>query len=125
MPRKKQYQYDVSVTGDSPERLSRSRKKRDSAALQELGQELAALPIRELEQLDLSPDLLEACRALTRITAREAKRRQMQYIGRLMREEDDIERLRLAVEYFRDGRLPSEAAGGSAERQAQQHGLEA
>ncbi len=125
MPRKKQYQYDVSVTGGSPERLSRSRKKRDSAALQELGQELAALPIRELAKLDLSPDLLEACRALTRITAREAKRRQMQYIGRLMREEDDIERLRLAVEHFKDGRLPSEAAGGNAGGQAQQHGLEA
>ncbi len=107
MPRKKKYQFDSSSDLPEPERVSRSQRKRDSAALQELGQELSALPMSELEQLDLAPDLLTAFRELRRITSREAKRRQMQYIGRLMREEDDTKRLQEAVALFREGRLPS------------------
>ncbi len=119
MPRKHQYQYREDRQDDgAAARPSRSQKKRDSAALQDLGQDLAALPLRELAKLGLAPELLEAFRALGRITSREAKRRQMQYIGRLMREEEDIDRLRLAVECFRDGRLPSEAAIGAGEEPA-------
>lgn len=109
MPRKKKYQFDSESESDmqEQERVSRSQRKRDSAALQELGKDLSALPMSELEQLDLAPDLLTAFRELRRITSREAKRRQMQYIGRLMREEEDTERLQEAVALFREGRLPS------------------
>ena len=37
MPRKKQYQWDVETNGqEAPEQLSRSAKKRQSSALQDL-----------------------------------------------------------------------------------------
>ena len=108
MARKNRYQYDQDQDFSAPERVSRSQKKRESTALQELGASLAKLPLRELERLGISPDLLAAYRELSRITSREAKRRQMQYIGRLMREEDDTERLQEAVALFEEGRRPSD-----------------
>ena len=108
MARKNRYQYDQNQDFDTTERVSRSQKKRESTALQELGASLAKLPLRELERLGISPDLLAAYRELSRITSREAKRRQMQYIGRLMREEDDTERLQEAVALFEEGRRPSD-----------------
>ena len=48
MPRKKQYQWDVETNGqEAPEQLSRSAKKRQSSALQDLGAELTKLPVNE------------------------------------------------------------------------------
>ena len=54
MPRKKQYQWDVETNGqEAPEQLSRSAKKRQSSALQDLGAELTKLPVNELDRLCL------------------------------------------------------------------------
>ncbi len=108
MARKNRYQYDQDQDFDAPQRVSRSQKKRESTALQELGASLARLPLRELERLEISQDLLAAYRELGRITSREAKRRHMQYIGRLMREEENVERLEEAVALFEEGRRPSD-----------------
>ncbi len=71
----------------APDR-SRSQKKRESTAIQALGETLAneALPV--LRKMDLPPDLLEAIIECQSMRSHEAKRRQMQYIGRLMRECD-------------------------------------
>ncbi len=98
MPRKNRYQWDaeggVSAAQDKPLRKSRSQKKRESAALQELGEKLAKLPLRALEGFPLAPGLLSAFRELKTIRSNEARRRHFQYIGRLMREADspgDIE----------------------------------
>lgn len=86
MPRKKQYQWDAETSGqEAPEQLSRSAKKRQSSALQDLGAELTKLPVSELDRLPLTPDLLEALRLYARISNREGRRRQLQFIGRLMR----------------------------------------
>ena len=90
------------------ERPSRSQKKRDSTALQELGMELARLPLRELARLGISKALLEAFSDLASITSHEARRRQLQYVGRLMREEEDVQRLKDAVALFREGKRPSD-----------------
>ena len=68
---------------------SRSQKKRESAALQEQGRFLAALSPAVWETLPLSRELVEALRDWRGMRTREAKRRQMQYIGRLMRELDE------------------------------------
>lgn len=111
MARRKTYQYDAEQAQEQTERVSRSQKKRESSALQELGAELAKLPLRELDRLGISPALLGAFRDLGRISSHEAKRRQMQYIGRLMREEDNIERLQDAVALFKEGRRPSDVLG--------------
>ena len=109
MARKTHFQYDGSDTEEAPVRVSRSQRKRDSQALQKLGEELAELPVRELAKLPLSTALLDAYRDLGKITSHEARRRQMQYIGRLMREEEHCEELKEAVAIFKEGLLPSSA----------------
>ncbi len=93
------------------ERPSRSQLKRDSKALQELGLELARLPQGELELLGLAPELLEAISELRGMRRGEARRRQTQYLGRLMREVEDAELLRDACALFAEGRLPSSVPG--------------
>lgn len=70
---------------------SRSQKKRESTALQAMGEELAALPLEALRKLDLPKDLFEAFADLDRMTKHEARRRQMQFVGKLMREVENPE----------------------------------
>lgn len=77
---------------------SRSRKKRESAALQQRGEELAALSPAVRKQLPLSADLREALEEWHGLKTWEAKRRHMQYIGRLMRELDDPKALLTALD---------------------------
>lgn len=68
---------------------SKSQKKRDMTALQELGEQLIKLSADRLAKIDLPEALREAVREAQRMSGRnEAMRRQMQYIGRLMRETD-------------------------------------
>ncbi len=83
MPRRNRYQ--IGGEGEE-ERVSRSQKKRDSAALQAMGERLVKLPAPKRVRLPLPPDLREAMDDYDRLTGYEAKRRQLQYIGRLMRE---------------------------------------
>ena len=92
---------------DAPDAPSKTKRKRDMHALQDLGVELVALDAKRLAKLDL-PELLVDAIALARtITRHEARRRQMQYIGRLMRDVDP-EPLRVA--------LAAGASGSQAER---------
>lgn len=67
---------------------SKSQKKRESLALQDLGGELVALSSVQLARIDMPDALRLAVREAQRINSNGAKRRQMQYIGRLMREAD-------------------------------------
>jgi ribosome-associated protein len=67
---------------------SKTRRKEAMTALQALGEALLRLgPVRRAE-LALPERLTEALDAAQRITQREARRRQLQFIGRLMREVD-------------------------------------
>jgi ribosome-associated protein len=68
--------------------LSKTRKKAQMHALQKLGIELVDLSKERLASMQLPETLLEAIREAQRITAHEGRRRQMQYIGRLMRDID-------------------------------------
>jgi ribosome-associated protein len=68
--------------------VSKTRRKREMLDLQALGGALAALPEAQLARLQLPEELREAILEARRIRSHEAKRRQMQYIGRLMREVD-------------------------------------
>lgn len=56
--------------------------------LQALGSALVALPQPKLSAMQLAGELLEAVLEAKRIKSHEAKRRQLQYIGRLMRDVD-------------------------------------
>jgi ribosome-associated protein len=69
-------------------RISKTQRKRESQSLQDLGEELVALGSDRLDQLDLPQSLREALDAARRISKFGALRRQMQYVGRLMREID-------------------------------------
>lgn len=53
--------------------------------LQALGADLARLSEAQLHSIELPDELREALLESKRITSHEAKRRQMQYVGRLMR----------------------------------------
>lgn len=57
-------------------------------ALQDLGVELVELNEEQLESMRLPESLFEAVQEARRLTKHEARRRQMQYIGRLMRDID-------------------------------------
>lgn len=79
----------LTETGDDPQPTpSKSESKRQMHALQELGQALVELSAAALARLPLEPDLLSAIAQAQKITSHEAKRRQVQYIGKLMRHAD-------------------------------------
>lgn len=67
---------------------SKTRRKQAMLALQELGAELTRLSDAQLEQVEMPDNLRDAVVEARRITRFEARRRQMQYIGRLMRDVD-------------------------------------
>jgi ribosome-associated protein len=95
--------------------VSKTRKKREMHELQALGAALVRLSDSQLEIIEIPEKLREALLEAKRIKSHEAKRRQMQYIGRLMREVDPAPlRSRLA-----------ELEGTSAQAAARHRRLEA
>ncbi len=81
---------------------SRSKLKAESDALQKLGIQLLDLPAARLAKLDLPEKLFDAIAEAKRITNFEGKRRQMQFIGKLMRKVD-AEPIYAAVEAAKKG----------------------
>lgn len=78
---------DIWADNAEPEK-SKSQRKREMLELQALGESLLALKEQRLADFPLSEDLRKALAEYHRISKHEARRRQMQYIGRLMRGED-------------------------------------
>ena len=70
--------------------ISKSERKRQMTELQELGKELCSMSSSIWQQLNLNESLQLAMHEYIRIGSKEAKRRQMQYIGKLIRNEDTI-----------------------------------
>lgn len=99
---------------DKPEPPSKSQKKRDMTALQDLGQQLVELPADRLAKLDMPDALRIALADARRFTKNEARRRQMQYIGKLMRTIDPAP-FQAALDAI---------AGASASENAKQHRIE-
>ena len=67
---------------------SRTRKKNEDRALQRLGEQLVALPSGQLESMELPDELLTAIEFARKIQKHGARRRQIKYIGALMRHID-------------------------------------
>ncbi len=67
---------------------SKTQRKHAMHALQDLGTALVALDAKRLATLDLPERLVDAIALARTITRHEARRRQMQFIGRLMRDID-------------------------------------
>jgi ribosome-associated protein len=78
---------------------SRTDLKRESTELQKLGEDLLTLRVDLIARLDVSEKLKDAVAEAKRITNFEGKRRQMQYIGKLMRRVDPavLETMRAAL----------------------------
>lgn len=70
-------------------RPSKTKQKEAMHELRDLGAELVELPVSQLKRMDLPENLLTAVRDCQKITAHGARKRQMQYIGKLMRSVDD------------------------------------
>lgn len=88
---------------------SRSQLKRESSAVQGLGEELCKLPGQVLMELGVDAGLREAIDVWQKTRTHEGKRRQMQYVGRLMRNVD-TRRLFMAWQKFKaDGAAASKA----------------
>jgi ribosome-associated protein len=78
--------YDNSAMQD--EIVSKTQQKRAMLELQALGVALVALPQARLSAMQLPAALAAAIAEARRMTRHEAKRRQLQYIGKLMRSID-------------------------------------
>jgi ribosome-associated protein len=97
------------------EPVSKTQRKKEMLELQALGAALVELPEGQIAAMRLDPALERAVLDAKRIKTHEAKRRQMQYIGRLMRDVDaEPIRARLA-----------EVEGHSAQATARHRRLEA
>lgn len=67
---------------------SKSQRKRDSTALQKLGDELSKLPTKQLESFPLSEALRESIMEAASMPQRGARKRQLKYIGSLLRDSE-------------------------------------
>jgi ribosome-associated protein len=123
-PQKEMFGYDTSLPNqDSPGlpqveeevQTSRTKRKQNDQALQDLGEELVAMGEGKLAELDLPERLRDAVMEARGISKFGALRRQMQYIGRLMREEGDAETIRAQLDAWK---------GVSVEQTARLHLIE-
>jgi ribosome-associated protein len=96
-------------------RPSKTRRKKDSHDLQDLGEALVAMPDGRLIDLPMDESLLDAIRQYRVTRTHEGRRRQMQYIGKLMRR-NDPEPLREAVAAMQLGQAKDALALHDAER---------
>ena len=98
--------------------VSRTDLKRESAELQKLGESLVTLRADLLAGLDLSEKLVDALAEAGRITNFEGKRRQMQFVGKLMRglDEATLEAIRDALAAQHGGSARETLALHEAER---------
>lgn len=89
----------MSIPTDEPlpEVSSKSQRKRDSEKLQLLGRQLVEMPDNQLQKFTLEESLLTAIYEARKLNSREAKRRQIQYIGKLMRT-TDLEHIELTMD---------------------------
>jgi len=94
---------------------SKTQRKQQMEDLQALGEELVALSSDRVKKIEIPENLRDAVREAQRMTRPdEAKRRQMQYIGKIMRKVD-VEPIRAALALVR---------GESASETAKLHRLE-
>ena len=73
---------------DINEQPSKSQLKREAEAQQRLGEQLVALDAKQLRQFALPEQLLDAVLTAQKIKQHGGRKRQLQYIGKLMRQID-------------------------------------
>ncbi|MBC5767193.1 ribosome biogenesis factor YjgA [Ramlibacter albus] len=105
----------AEMTGGEP---SRTELKKESTELQKLGEALLTLRADLMERLALPENLIEALAQLKRITNFEGRRRQLQYVGKLMRtlDEETRQSIRDALAEQQSGSARETLALHTAER---------
>lgn len=98
----------------TPDQTSKSQRKRDMDALQDIGEELTQLNQQQLDSIELPESLRDAVLEARAMKRNEARRRQMQYVGKLMRQVDPAP-IRVKLDGF---------LSVSAEHTAQLHHIE-
>jgi ribosome-associated protein len=105
----------MNTTEEEDIPLSKTKRKQAMDELQDLGEELVTLSTDRIKKITIPENLRDAVRAAQRMTRHdEARRRQMQYIGKLMRSVE-VEPIRAALALVR---------GESASETAKLHRLE-
>jgi ribosome-associated protein len=91
------------VTDSESERPSKTAVKKEMQVLQQLGEKLVKLSNNELAKVPIHDEhLSEAITTARRLTSREALRRQLQYVGKLMRD-IDLSEIEAALTKREDG----------------------
>lgn len=84
------------------EEISKSQIKREAEALKEIGRQLVALNAKQLAQIPGSDTLMEGIKVAHKIANKnEALRRQLQYIGKVLRTED-MEKITAKLDILND-----------------------
>jgi ribosome-associated protein len=84
---------------------SRTQNKNEDRALQRLGEQLVALSSSQLESMELPDELLTAIKFARKIRKHGARRRQVRYIGALMRHIDP-QPIEAALDHIRSENKP-------------------
>jgi len=99
----------MSSDNDEFKPKSKAQQKREAEAAQVLGAKLVELSVTQINELsdktNMSDKLHEALLACRSIKAREARRRQLQYIGKLMRDLDLTPIEKILTEFKRGGQV--------------------
>jgi len=106
---------DAPMADNAFSRPSKTQLKKASHDLQDLGEAVVSLPDDRLAGLAIDESLLSAIQEYKRTRSHEGRRRQMQYIGKLMRRTDP-QPLREAVAAMQLGRAKDSLALHEAER---------
>ena len=68
--------------------VSKTELKKDSKKIQAFGKKISELTVKNIETFKFSPNIYEAIISLKNIKSNAAKKRQVQYVGKLLREID-------------------------------------
>lgn len=104
MIKKRKQQNDFDYPEEEQEAPSKTELKREMTALQQLGEAIVKLSNGQLQTIPLDDEkLAEAIHTARRIKSREGLRRQLQYIGKILRT-IDINPIQQAYQKLLDGR---------------------
>ncbi len=106
---------DDSHNDNDPEQPTKSALKRQMTALQKMGEILVGLPAAQLNQIPLENPLLDAINTARTLKTHGAIRRQLQYIGKLMRN-IDAESIQTALDKVQNKNQQSKAEFHQIER---------
>nr|WP_315258123.1 ribosome biogenesis factor YjgA [uncultured Duganella sp.] len=110
--------FSSSEFEDEYERPSKSEAKRQSNALQKLGETLVEAPRDRVKRVPMPEDVLEAILMCQTITNHEGRRRQMQFVGKKMRtlDEEEIAVIQKAIDSWKGASKSETAAMHALER---------